>query len=368
MPPRTRAQRRRAQRDRRRAARRPVQAHIRWRDVPNSIRDWSELTRAQRTAAAARIVAVAATLILSVVSALVGVALYGELVVRPAEPVSSVNGDPIPASRYADFLALRQFELSRELADTPRTTDPRDPSHPQAQLSTVTISAVTELTNAELMRTAASALGVVVDDAAINAALYEFVRGPGEAAAGFDYEAAFSDIRERTQLDTDTIRGFIADRALADAVADQLAANLDPAPPQIRASQIVVPTEEDADTVEARLDALQPFELVAEQTSTDTFSAANGGDLGWLPRGLMPEAWDQAAFALRPGARGKPVSTSQGWHVIQVHEISPSRELNPETAERRRQVTYDNWLQTLRTTAEVEFLLTPEIIDWATRR
>ncbi len=368
MSPRTKAQRRRAQRDRRRAARKPVQAHVRWRDVPNSVRDWGELTRAQRAAAAAKIVAVAATLILSVVSALIGVALYGELVVRPAEPVSTVNGEPIPASRYADFLALRRFELSRELADVPTSADPRDPSHPQAQLSTLTISAVTELTNAELLRTQASVLGVSVDDAAIDAVLNEFVRGPAEDADDFDFNDALSDIRERTQLDTETIRSFIADRALADAVADHLAARLDPAPAQIRASQIVVFNEEDADTVVARLDTYQPFELVAEQQSTDSASAADGGNLGWLPRGLMPDAWDEAAFALRPGGRSQPISTPQGWHVILVHEKSESRQLDPETAERRRQVTYDNWLQTLRTTAEVEFLLTPEIIDWATRR
>ena len=367
MSPRTKAQRRRAQRDRRRAARKPAQAHVGWRDVPNAVRDWSELTRAQRTAAAAKFVATSAILILTVVGALIGVALHGELVVRPSEPVSSINGEPIPASRYADFLALRQFELSRELAHTPRTTDIRDPSHPQSQLSTVTISAVTELTNVELMRTAASALGVAVDDAAIDAALDEFVRGPGEVADDFDFEAAFSNIRERTQLDTDTIRGFIADRALADAVADHMAAGLDPVPAQIRAAQIVVATEDDADTVVARLDAFQPFDLVAEQASTDTESAANGGDLGWLPRGLMPEPWDQAAFALRPGNRSKPVSTSLGWHVILVHESTPSRELDPDTAERRRQVTYDNWLQALRSAAQIEFLLTPEIIDWARR-
>ena len=82
----------------------------------------------------------------------------------------------------------------------------------------------------------------------------------------------------------------------------------------------------------------------------------------------MPDGWDEAAFALRPGGRSQPIATSQGWHVIQVHEVSPSRELDPETAERRRQVTYDNWLQDLRSTADVQFLLTPEIIDWATRR
>jgi len=367
MSPRTKAQRRRAQRDRRRAARKPVEAQVRWRDVPNSVRDWSELTRAQRSAAAAKIVAIAATLILSVVGALVGVALYGELVVRPAAPVASVGGEPIPSSRYADYLALRRFELSRELADVPATTDPRDPNHPRAQLSTLTISAVTELSNVELMRTEAMALGIVVDEAAIEAALDEFVRGPGEVAAGFDFEEALAEVRDQTNLGTDTIRDFIADRALADAVADHLVADLDPAPAQIRASQIVVATEEAAETVIAQLEALQPFELIAEQASIETASASNGGDLGWLPRGLMPDAWDDAAFALRPGTRSKPISTPQGWHVIQLHEMSDSRQLDPETDKRRRQVTYENWLQTLRSATEIEFLLTPEIIDWATR-
>ena len=365
MSPRTKAQRRRAQRDRRLAARKPVQAHVRWRDVPNSVRDWSELTRAQRTAAAAKVVAIAAALILSVVGVLVGVALHGELVVRPAEPVSSVNGEPIPASRYADYLALRQFELARQIAEAPPTSDTRNPSHPQAQLAALTISAVTELTNVHLMRAEAEALSVQVDDADIDRALDQFVRGPGETTD--DFETAFDKVREQTQLDGDTIRTFIADRALADAIADRLAADLDPAPAQIRASQIVVPTEEAAETVVARLNALQPFALVAEQVSTDAASAVGGGELGWLPRGLMPVAWDEVAFALRPGARGKPVATSLGWHVILVHEQSPSRELDPDTTERRRQVTYDNWLQTLRSAADVQFLLTPEIIDRARR-
>ena len=367
MSPRTKAQRRRAQRDRQRAARKPVQAHVRWRDVPNSVRDWSELTRAQRTAAAAKVVAIAATLILSIVGSLIGVALHGELVVRPAEPVASVSGEPIPASRYADYLALRQFELARQIAEAPSTSDTRDPSHPQAQLAALAISGVTELTNVLLMRAEAEALSVQVDDTEINLALDQFVRGPGETADDFDFETAFHEIREQTQLDADTIRTFITDRALADAIADRLVADLDPAPAQIRAAQIVVPTEDAAETVVARLNALQSFALVAEQVSTDAASAAAGGVLGWLPRGLMPLAWDEVAFALRPGARGQPVGTSLGWHVILVHEQSPSRELDPETTERRRQVTYNNWLQTQRSAADVQFLLTPEIIDWARR-
>ena len=102
---------------------------------------------------------------------------------------------------------------------------------------------MTELTNVHLMRAEAEALSVQVDDAHIDRALDQFVRGPGETTDDFDFETAFDEIREQTQLDGDTIRTFIADRALADAIADRLAADLDSAPAQIRASQIVLPTE-----------------------------------------------------------------------------------------------------------------------------
>ena len=367
MPPRTKAQRRRIARARRRARTRRVRAHVGWRRVPNALRDWADLSSAERTATATKALVAAAALVLVVVGWLVGVAFHGAVIERPATPVATVDGEPIPASRYAEFLALRRFELGRLLAETPPLSQVDDPNHPQAQLATLTIGAVTELSNLRLMRTEAEALGITADDAAIDAELDEFVRGPGELPDDFEFEAAFADVRERTQLSAETIRGFMADRALADAVARHLAADLDQAPAQVRASQILTPSEEAAETAAAQLDALQPFALVAEQVSQDADSAADGGDLGWLPRGVMPEAWDEAAFALRAGVRSRPVATPLGWHLILVHEHAESRPLDAAAAERRRQATYTAWLDDLRTAADVQFLLTPEIVDWARR-
>ena len=70
-------------------------------------------------------------------------------------------------------------------------------------------------------------LDVRFDDHAVNVALYDFVSGPGEVPDDFDFRTVFTEIRNQTQLDSQTIRSFIADRALADAAADRLAANLD---------------------------------------------------------------------------------------------------------------------------------------------
>ena len=60
------------------------------------------------------------------------------------------------------------------------------------------------------------------------------------------------------------------------------------------------------------------FATVAKENSDDPGSAADGGDLGWVERGLMVPAFEEAAFALEPGAISEPVRTDFGFHIIQV--------------------------------------------------
>ena len=56
-------------------------------------------------------------------------------------------------------------------------------------------------------------------------------------------------------------------------------------------------------------------------------SAAEGGDLGLLPRkgGLMDEAFTRAAFALKPGEISSVVESEFGMHLIQVSERKPGK-------------------------------------------
>ena len=67
------------------------------------------------------------------------------------------------------------------------------------------------------------------------------------------------------------------------------------------------------------------FADVAKKESQDPGSAAQGGDLGFFPRGAMVKAFEDAAFAAKKGDIVGPVRSEFGYHVIQVTDIKPEK-------------------------------------------
>lgn len=63
------------------------------------------------------------------------------------------------------------------------------------------------------------------------------------------------------------------------------------------------------------------FAAIARAGSDDIGSKASGGDLGWIARGGMPAAFEQALYALKVGEVSAPVRTDAGWHVIQLRQL-----------------------------------------------
>jgi len=123
---------------------------------------------------------------------------------------------------------------------------------------------------------------------------------------------------------------------------------------QVHVRHILLETEEEAQTVLARLEAGEDFTSLAEELSTDESTRQDGGDLGWFPRGVMVPEFEEATFALQPGEMSDIVQTSFGYHIILVEERDPDRELEPSLLERRQTSALSEWLEEQRQSEAVE--------------
>ncbi|HEX4872992.1 MAG TPA: SurA N-terminal domain-containing protein [Nevskiaceae bacterium] len=103
------------------------------------------------------------------------------------------------------------------------------------------------------------------------------------------------------------------------------------APEERKARHILINFGADKDAARARIEALaerlrkgESFETLAAAQSDDSGSKTQGGDLGWIKRGMMVERFEEALFQLDNGQLSEPVETEFGWHLIRVDEIRPA--------------------------------------------
>lgn len=95
-------------------------------------------------------------------------------------------------------------------------------------------------------------------------------------------------------------------------------------PERVHARHILVSGDEELAKVQSELKDGKSFDVVAKEYSRDPGSAANGGDLGEFPRGMMVPEFEKAAFELKnPGDVSEPVKTQFGWHIIKLEERIP---------------------------------------------
>jgi peptidyl-prolyl cis-trans isomerase SurA len=123
---------------------------------------------------------------------------------------------------------------------------------------------------------------------------------------------------------------------------------------QVRASQIFIAIPEDADnaTVVEReklakslLDRAQKgedFAKLAREYSEDAGTRAEGGDLGFIGRDILPKPMEELVFSMNVGDIRGPVRADRGFHVIKVvdkhaKESKPFAEVQDDIRIRLRQ-------------------------------
>ncbi|ABS54735.1 PpiC-type peptidyl-prolyl cis-trans isomerase [Methanoregula boonei 6A8] len=86
---------------------------------------------------------------------------------------------------------------------------------------------------------------------------------------------------------------------------------------QVRASHILVTSEDDANKILKRIKDGEDFAAVAKRFSSCP-SKKSGGDLGWFGKNQMVPEFEAAAFAADQGTVVGPVKSQFGYHVIKV--------------------------------------------------
>lgn len=169
------------------------------------------------------------------------------------------------------------------------------------------------------------AAGTEPEDAAINAYYLgqpEQFTVPEQVSIEY-VELAVTALAQNMTPDEQKLRKFHEEHAANYAVEERR-----------HVSQIVITPDNAAETMDdakARAEALvqrlrkgEAFAQLVAELSQDAVSAQQGGDLGWVTRGVLNKAVEDALFALESGAVSDPVQTAEGFHILKLLEVQPA--------------------------------------------
>ncbi len=239
--------------------------------------------------------------VIAVVAALVVVAIAWVVVARTTA-VAIVNGQRI--TRRAFVSRLEQATGEQVLSD---------------------------LINEQLIRQAAKQAKVTVTQPEVEAEIDKLREqvGPSFDSMLAQYGMTVDDLRKNMDLNLLVFKISTKDITVGDdalmAFFEENKSDYDQ-PEMVKASHILVESEEKAKEIQTKLAEGADFAELARDESSDPMSAAEGGDLGFFARGRMVPEFEKAAFAMSAGQTSGIVKSEYGYHIIRVTDRKDAHE------------------------------------------
>lgn len=129
-------------------------------------------------------------------------------------------------------------------------------------------------------------------------------------------------------------------------------------------SQIMADNEEDAKKLYDKLEAGEDFVELAKNESSDTYSAANGGNMGEVQASTMPKEFLNAVSTTEIGSYSKVFKSDMGYHIVKVDDKKDQLEdLRTEIEQTLKSQKFIEYMKDLRANADVKKMDLPEIKD-----
>jgi len=120
--------------------------------------------------------------------------------------------------------------------------------------------------------------------------------------------------------------------------------------------------EENARQIQKRALNGEPFDLLASKYSQEP-AASQGGDIGFIERGVMIPELETVAFSLKPDQISGVIESSQGFHIIKIVDkrgagfkpIAAVRdEIKAKLEDEKLEKKYDEWISSVRKKSHIE--------------
>ncbi len=264
----------------------------------------------------------------------------------PNAPLAArVNGVGIPLDLYNREMAQVQAAMAQQGQD-PRSAAVQD------KLKNLRQQVLDQVINDVIIAQQAEKEGVKVADDELNARLAQAAQDVG----GVD---KLNDYLSKNQISLRDLCAQLRADYIGEAMLNRVTSALPTNVEQVHARHILLTTAALGQTVLTQIRLGKDFGELAQQYSVDEMSKANGGDLGWFPRGVTEPQFEATAFQLAPGQVSDVVQTRFGYHIIKVEERESSRALPPEILRQVREQVFLAWLQAVRETMKIERLAPP---------
>lgn len=250
--------------------------------------------------------------------------------------VAEVNGEAISKETFDKEYDLYRNMVYGQMSDADLQQDAGNGQTLAAQLSS---QVVDTLIMDKIIKDKFDELGLEIDQADRDEARKNLVdQSGGEEAYKAQLETLglteeqMESMVEKTLVQQAVRDNFIEEnKASEEEVKAYFEANKDSLV-SYKVSHILVETEDEAKEIIAKLDGGEDFAKLATEFSTDTGSAANGGDLGEITmQTSFVQPFLDAVATMKAGDISQPVKSEFGYHIIKVDEVNDDLASHEET-------------------------------------
>jgi hypothetical protein len=337
-----------------------------------------------------RIILISVGILAAIIVVVLTVGVIQELVLKPSQPVATVNSVKLPTDDYQDLLTYNRYNQYVNISNLQNSLDDLRASPEgneflisfyeqqlgqlQSSLALLPQSTLDELIEDELIRVKAESEGLSVSDDEVKQTISEDLRlalsaAPQEPLTGTEQlptptpipqsqvDELFNTILNNMHLTDRGLRNIVRRSMLRGKVQELLASEVPTTGLVVDLQLIQTETEDEALAAKERIEGGEDFAIVAQEVSTDTISAESGGDLGWVTPGQLsgrygPEL-DASVFDLETGKLAV-VESNGMYYVVVVLERDENGPLPVEVLGAQQNSALSAWLAERQASPDVE--------------